>query len=67
MAVDEVEGEEALDDMMGRLWTNPAHRGQYFQLISMARAAESPTLVALVAGEAAEAQEKRSDDDIAQR
>ena len=66
VVVDEVEGEEALDDMIGRLWTNPAHRGQYFQLISMARAADSPTLVALVAGEAAEAQEKRSDDEIAQ-
>eukprot|EP01043_Picozoa_sp_COSAG02_P005479 COSAG02_NODE_148_length_33809_cov_158.369594_23_plen_1464_part_00 len=55
-----------IDDMIGRLCADESQRGEYFQLISMARATGEPTLVALVAGQAAEEQEKRSDDEVVQ-
>ena len=50
--------------MIGRLCADENQQGEYFQLISMARATGEPTLVALVAGKAAEEQEKRSDDEV---
>jgi hypothetical protein len=55
-----------MDDLIGRLCADESRRGEYFQLISMARASGEATLVALVAGQAAEAQEKRSDGEVVQ-
>ena len=56
--------EELVDDMIGRLCADESRRGEYFQLISMARASGEATLVALVAGNAAEEQEERTDEEV---
>ena len=55
-----------MDDLIGRLCADESRRGEYFQLISMARASGVATLVALVAGQAAEEQEKRTDGEVVQ-
>ncbi len=65
-AVDELQNgqDTMIDDMIGRLCADESQRGEYFHLISMAKATGEPTLIALVAGQAAEEQEKRSDDEV---